>query len=280
MTSCSETGGRLRVRFERNASRVVFDPGSHSFVVTWSKCNRPAGERLASSRDALRWIPSISAVTTLYDRGCVPSCQTVYAATAVGRAWDAGDRACLDTEGARKAAELVRDIATVCGDPSAQSASCDAGQAMRHLLDEMAAVRFAGADLSDEAVASVLESLGKATDECLAVPGFREWAPRDMRRRFLFGMKRRECTDVVYTLASLLFSTGSCPLLSLSDSRALRLNGIAESGLDGRFDRDAVMAFFRFALEKMRGMKADGRSSLGVHLTQQQLTDTISQKNN
>ena len=94
-----------RTRFERHASQVVFDPDSSSFVVTWAKCSLPMEERVASHKDPLTWIPSVSAMATLYDRGCVPHTQTVYAARAVGRAVDAGDREMLDTEGAKKAAE-------------------------------------------------------------------------------------------------------------------------------------------------------------------------------
>ena len=271
---------RPRVRFERNASRVVFDPGSRSFVVTWSKCNKTPDERISSCKDPARWVPSISAITTLYDRGRVSADQIVFAAKAVGRAWDAGDRDLLDTEEAKKAAELVRDIAEMCPDPSSQSASCDVGQAMRSLLDEIAAVRFSGADISDGAADSVLESMDRAAAECLAEHGFTDWSARDMRRRFLYCLRRKECTDVVYTLVSLLFDAGACPLLSMSDRRTMRLHGLSVSGLDRKFDAETIGSFLRFALGKMRTMKSEGRSRMNVHLTQQQLTDSISQKTN
>ena len=155
MPSSSDTtrkGKSRRTRFERHASQVVFDPVSSSFVVTWEKCSKPMEQRVAAHRDPLVWIPSVSAMATLYDRGCVPHTQTVYAARAVGRAVDAGDREMLDTEGAKKAAELVRDLSSMCVDATSPSVERDIRQAMRHLLDEIAAVRFlnSNARLFDE----------------------------------------------------------------------------------------------------------------------------------
>lgn len=60
----------------------------------------------------------------------------------VGCAFDAGDRELLDTEAARKAAEIVRNMSCVCWDPSSPVSVQDVGQAMRRLSDEIAAVRF------------------------------------------------------------------------------------------------------------------------------------------
>lgn len=262
---------KRKVRFERNASRIAFDAGSSSFVVTWSKCGRSAEERLAAKRGPENWIPSVSAVTTLYDRGCIPHEQIVYAARAVGKAWSEGDREFLDTDGAKKAAELVADLSSMCVDPSSPVVASDLGQAMRHLLDEIAAVRFADAPAADFEEGAVMPSLEKAAGECLANREFLSWPKASMRKRFLYCLGRKERTDVVYTLVALLFDCGSCPLLSLTDRRALRMRAPR-----GQFDRDGAMSFARFALSRMREAKSEGRSRIKDRMTAQQLTDMLS----
>lgn len=266
---------RRRVRFERHPSQVMFDPSSLQFVVTWSKCGLLPEKRLEARRDPMTWIPSVSAVATLYDRGCVPQNQIVYAAMAIGRAWTAGDRVDLDTDDAKKAAELVHDLASMCVDANSASVARDVGQAMRHLLDEMARVRFMNAREEDFEEGIVMPALEKATAECLGTEGFCTWPHSSMRRRFLFCLNRKERTPVVYTLVSLLFDTGSCPLLSLSDRRTLRMIAFRGTGLVLTFNMDNASAFFRNALSKMREMKVDGRSSLGARMTQKQLADSV-----
>ena len=268
-------GKSRRTRFERHASQVVFDPVSSSFVVTWEKCSKPMEQRVAAHRDPLVWIPSVSAMATLYDRGCVPHSQTVFAARAVGRAVDAGDREMLDTEGAKKAAELVRDLSSMCVDATSPSVERDVRQAMRHLLDEIAAVRFLNLPAKALEVSEVMPVLDKAAAECFSASGFVSWPAQSMRRRFMFCLNKRERTEVAYTLVSLLFDVGSCPLLSLSDRRVLRMQSIKASGIDERFSTESVHGFFMYALGKMRGMKDEGRSSLGARMTQQQLADSL-----
>lgn len=264
-----------RARFERHASRVVFDPDSSSFVVTWAKCSRPIEERVAAHKDPLTWIPSVSSIAMLYDRGCIPHSQTVFAARSVGRAIEAGDRYMLDTEGAKKAAELVRDLSSMCVDATSPSVERDVGQAMRNLLDEIASVRFLNTPASELEESLVMPILDKATEECFSVHGFSSWPVQSMRRRFMFCMKKRERTEVSYTLVSLLFDSGSCPLLSLSDRRALRMQSIKASGIDDAFIPETVHVFFMHALNTMRAMKDEGRSRLGSRMTQQQLADSL-----
>lgn len=263
------------MRFERHASQVVFDPDSSSFVVTWAKCSKPVEERVAEHKDPLSWIPSVSAIATLYDRGCIPHSQTVFAARAVGRAVDAGDREMLDTEGAKKAAELVRDLSSMCVDATSPAVERDVRQAMRHLLDEIAAVRFINTPAKALEISEVMQVLDKATDECFSSHGFVSWPAQSMRRRFMFCLNKRERTEVAYTLVSLLFDVGSCPLLSLSDRRALRMQSIKASGIDDVFMPETVHNFFLHALKTMRGMKDEGRSRLGERMTQQQLADSL-----
>lgn len=266
---------RRRVRFERHASQVVFDPATNDFVVTWAKCNLPVDQRIAARRDPLVWIPSVSAIATLYDRGRVPQGQTVYAAMAVGRAWAAGDRDMLDTEGAKKAAELVHDLSTMCVNAASPSVARDVGQAMRHLLDEMAYVRFLNTPTESLEDAVVMPPLDKSIAECFGLVGFSGWPAPSMRRRFMFCLNKRERTEVAYTLVSLLFDVGSCPLLSLTDRRLLRMQAIKSSGIEANYSPESVHAFFSYALSKMREAKADGRPNVGSKMTQQQLADSL-----
>ena len=261
------------MKFERHSSRVVFDPSSLQYVVTWTRCGVPEAARLAAKKDPMSWIPSVHAISTLYDRGCVPQEQAVYAAMAIGRAWASGDRDQLDTEGARNAAELVHDLSTMCVDANSPAVAKDVCQALRHLLDEMAKVKFMNLDAAELEDAAVIPALEKAAAECSAVDGFWTWPPHSMRRRFLFCLNRKERTPVAYTLVSLAFDCGSCPLLSLSDRRVLRMMSSAGDG-----DSDAVArlsAFFRVALSKMRSMKREGRTTLGAKMTQNQLADSV-----
>jgi hypothetical protein len=268
---------RRRVRFERHASQIVFDPSASAFTVTWSKCGLSDAERLSQRKDPLVWLPSVAAIADLYDRGRVPQSNVVHAAQAIGRAWMAGDRDMLDTEGAKKAAELVHDLSSMCVDPSSPSVARDVGQAMRHLLDEIAGVRFMNLDAECLEEGSVLPPLCKSASECFSIPEFVSWPAPSMRRRFLFCLNKRERTLVAYTLVALLFDTGSCPLLSLSDRRTLRMESIKASGLDGDFSVDSVGLFFGHALSRMRDTKSDGRSRIASVMTQQQLSDAVSE---
>lgn len=269
--------GTRRTRFERHASQVVFDPTSSSFVVTWAKCNRPVEERIAERKDPMAWIPSVSAIAELYDRGCIPRSQIVSAARAIGRAWSAGDRDMLDTEGAKKAAELVHDLSAMCVDASSQAVARDVGQAIRRLLDEMAAVRFAGCDMDDLREEKVIPPLEKSVAECFKIADFITWPYKSMRRRMMYCLNRKERTPVTYTLLSLLFDIGPCPLLSLSDKRAVRAAAMSESGLGGEFLEGTVVSFFKVALRIMRNVKADGDYAKTFStIPQQQLIDSIS----
>ena len=266
---------RRRIRFERHPSQVMFDPSSSQFVVTWAKCGKPDEERLAARRDPMTWIPSVGAVATLFDRGCVPPEQVVFAARAIGRAWDAGDRDMLDTEDAKKAAELVHDLSSMCVDASSSSVARDVGQAIRHLIDEMAAVSFMNLRSEDLEDSEVMPALEKASAECLSIDGFGMWTHASMRRRFLYCMNRKERTPVAYTLVSLFFDTGSCPLLSLSDRRTLRMIAFRGTNLALSFTVEHMVGFFKNALSKMREMKASGRCSLIEKMTTKQLADSL-----
>lgn len=265
---------KRRVYFERHSSRLVFDAASGDFLVSWSKCNRSETERLAARKDPQTWIPSVLALATLYDRGCISPDRIVPLARAIGRAWSAGDREMLDTEGARKAAELVHDLASLCVDASSPAVIRDLGHALRHLLDEIAAVRFANYPRELMDPEKVLFDLEQALDVCLAHPDFRSWPARSMRKKFIYAL-RDSTTAFVASLVALLFDTGTCPLLSLADRRALRLRAVQASGLDAQFARDAVCAFFRFAVDQMVQAKDADRTGLGTVFTQQQLADSL-----
>ena len=53
------------------------------------------------------------------------------------------------------------------------------------------------------------------------------------------------------------------------------MQSIKASGIDETFSPESVHGFFMYALGKMRGMKDEGRSSLGARMTQQQLADSL-----
>ena len=251
----------------------MFDPSLSQFVVTWAKCGKSDEERLAARRDPMTWIPSVGAIATLFDRGCVPSGQVVFAARAIGRAWEAGDRDMLDTEDAKKAAELVHDLSSMCVDAGSSAVARDVGQAIRHLIDEMSAVAFMNLRAEELDDSAVIPALEKAASECLSIDGFAMWTHASMRRRFMYCLNRKERTPVAYTLVSLFFDTGSCPLLSLSDRRTLRM--IAFKGTNLTFSVKNTVEFFKNALSKMREMKASGRCSLVEKMTTKQLADSL-----
>lgn len=265
-----------KVRFERHASQVIFDPATSSFVVTWAKFGKTYRERMAAVKDPLSWLPSVSSIATLYDRGVIQQNQIAFAAIAVGKALDAGDRDMLDTESARKAAELVRDISCMCKDPTSQSESRDLGQAMRSLVDEIAAVRLSETDLSEMDEKKSFETLRNAMQRCFETDGFLSWSPSSMRRKFMFCLKRHDRTPFIYTLVSLAFDVGACPLLSLSDRRSLRMVVANESGLSERMTPDTMSAFFRKAISMMRNARANGQTRVCNDVTQQQLADSVS----
>lgn len=253
-----------RVRFERHPSRIVLDPSASSFVVSWTKCGVDEKSRLAASRDPNRWLPAVSAVADVCERGCVSGDGVWAAAASIGRAYDAGDRYLLDTDAAKKAAEMVRDLASM------HAGKSDVWQAIRHLLDEIAHVRFANAPLS-EFDERILVPLFRAFDACMAVDGFADWPPASMRRRFLYCLRRNERTQVAYTLVGLFFDVGSCPLLSLADRRTIRMRANSIFNGSGRGRKE----LFAFCLSEMASAKKAGLSSIGARMTQQQLADSL-----
>lgn len=263
------------VKFERHASQIVFDPASLSFVVTWAKCNRTPEERLAKRAPA-HFIPSIGAIATLFDRGLVDSAHVVYAAKSVGAAWKAGDMDGLDTEEAKKAVELVSDLSSMCVNPSSTSVSADIGQAFRHMLDELAAVRFLNTPIAEFKDEAVLPALDKAVAECLGTAGFLNWPAMAKRRRMLFCLNRKERTEVTYTLVSMLFDTGSCPLLSLADRRIIRMHASKASGLGLGEGSGIYEAFFRQALLEMREMREADMAHVAGRLSPKEMLDMVS----
>lgn len=263
------------VKFERHASQIVFDPVSLSFVVTWAKCNRTLDERLAKRAPA-HFIPSIVSIATLFDRGLIDTSHVVYAAKSVGAAWKAGDRDGLDTEEAKKAVELVSDLSSMCVNPSSTSVSADIGQAFRHMLDELAAVRFLNTPIAEFKDEAVLPALDKAVAECICTAGFLDWPAMAKRRRMLFCLNRKERTEVTYTIVSMLFDTGSCPLLSLSDRRIIRMHASKASGLGLGEGSGTYQSFFRYALLEMREMRESDTAHVSGRLSPKEMLDIVS----
>lgn len=267
---------RSGLRFERNPSQVIFNPAEGAYVVTWAKCNLPVEARIAKQKDCLKWRPSVSAMASLFDRGRIEQENTVAAARAIGAAWRAGDRFLLDTDGAKKATELVSDLSGMCVDPKSPDVIRDIRQALRRLVDEIAAVRFTSELEANFDRSKILPSLSKAIRECLKNKDFCSWPASSQRRRFLYCLNKHERSKVAYTLVALLFDTGACPLLSLSGSRALRTVSIAASKLGLEFSAENVDRFFEIALGKMQEARKDLTIQFQDMITQQQLSDSVS----
>ena len=258
------------MRFERHASRVAFDQSIPGYVATWSKCGLPDARRITGRPDPSRWIPSIAAMATLYDRGAVPQDRIVCAGRAVAMAWNAGDREMLDSESAKGAAEMVRGIALSSG-----PGEMDMMQAMRTLADEIAAVRLMDAPRESLCDGAVMRALEMACAECMSVPGFASWPAQSMRRRFIFCLRKRHRTDFAYTLASVLFGAGACPLLPLRDRVSLAraaaeacAGGVGGEG-SGECGGEAMSAQsmasrLRFAAERILEIKDMGLPGTGV----------------
>lgn len=233
-----------RVRFERNASRIVFDPQSACFVVTWIKCDRPEEERVSGRQDPVKWVPSIHALVDLFDRGKVAHSQILPMAKAIGRAWSLGDRESLDTESAKYAAELVSQLASTYTTESQDDIATDIGQAIKCLSEEIARVRFMLTSFDDVSVNKTLDSLKRAVSECLAIPGYATWSNESQRRRFLFSLSKKERTELVYSIAALLFRCGACPLVPMGERKELRYDDEISSSKINNY-LEWVMQLFR-----------------------------------
>jgi len=277
----SGTGGERRrpaFRFERMPARITLDPGLGFYVVTWSKCGESEERRLSASKDPAIWMPSVSAVAELFDRGCVSQDRIIPAAVSVRRAWEAGDRLNLDTEGARNAASFVSAVLSMRADSSEQSFARDVWKAMRSLADEIAMARFVSEPSGSFAEDAVMPVMERAIAESSAEEGFLSWNPQCRRRRLLYAVRKRDATPVVYTLTSLLFDTGSCPLLPMLARRSVRAAAGAESGFFGSvgFSAEKATAFVASALRIMREANESGLPSPSTKMTQQQLADSVS----
>ena len=262
------------IHIETHPSRVVFDPVSSSFVVTWAKCDRPENERVLAHKNPAVWIPSVSSIAELYDRGKIKGVQIIYAARSIGRALEAGDRHLLDTDAAKCAAEMVSRLEACRRDEKTQSACRDIGQSIRNLLDEIARVKFMGlseGDLGNEAV----DILDRAFVKCFHIHGFCGWPMPSKRRRMLYEIKSRDRSEVVYAAVALLFDTGPCPILSMKNRRALRIKAVDESHIDSGMTPDSVHKFFSYIVSVMSEMKKAGDIDVPFCVTQQEMSDMV-----
>lgn len=272
------------VRFERHASRVVYDQSMNALVVSWSKGDINSRKRLEARKDLKFWKPSVDAVLTLWDRMGSPEGLVFAVANAVRDAYETGDRSVLDTEAARKAASLVCDLmrlhaaATESSSTTEDISANDVRCALRRLMDEMAVVRFSNLPESAFAEESVLPQVVKALTACYAVPAFTAWVAASCRRRFLYELSNRGRTEVVYALAGLFFAVGSCPLLTASDRVALRDAILNDLGPCCN-DLASTQAFFREALARLRALKHEGKAQFAsLKISPQKLADSLPNK--
>lgn len=133
-------------------------------------------------------------------------------ARTIKEAWLAGDRYLLDTDEAKKAAELVTDLADTKPD------AIDICSALMDLLNAIAKVRLADTKMEDFEVQQICTD---AITKCFETPGYTEWSGQARRRRFLYELKRKHRTPVTYTLMGLYFEYGATPLLTAKQRHEL-----------------------------------------------------------
>jgi len=188
------------MKFEKRTRKVMYVASDDIYRAT-------AG--VVTSRDRIPLNPrkhlvGVAAAVTFWDNvdrreHCLGCARTIKAA------WQAGDRYLLDTDDARKAAELAADLADTRPD------AVDICAALVDLINAIAKVRLANTPMeSFDVLGACTEAIGK----CLAIPEFNGWSVQAQRRRFLYELPRKDRSTVTYTLMGLYFRHGATPLLT------------------------------------------------------------------
>ena len=188
------------MKFEKRTRKVMYVASADIYRAT-------AGVVTSRDRaplDPKRHLVGIAAAVTFWDNvdrrdHCLGCARTIKAA------WQAGDRYLLDTDDARKAAELVADLADTKPD------AIDICAALVDLLNAIAKVRLSNTPMESF---DVLGACTEAISKCLAVPEFGSWSVQAQRRRFLYELPRKDRSTVTYTLMGLYFRHGATPLLT------------------------------------------------------------------
>lgn len=195
------------MKFEKRPRKVMYVQSEDVYRVT----NDPVTARRRIPVDRRRKLVGIAAAVTFWDNvekrsHCLGCARTVM------EAWNTGDRYLLDTDDARKAAELVADLAKTKPD------NIDICAALLDLSNEIARVRMINTPL---AAFDVLATCSETITKCFQVPDFKDWPPQSQRRRFLYELGRKDRNTVTYTLMDLYFGYGATPLLTTKQRQEL-----------------------------------------------------------
>lgn len=218
------------MKFEKRTRKVVYVESCDIYRAT--SC--VVTSRTRTPLDPRRHLVGVAAAVTFWDNvdrrnHCLGCARTVK------EAWLAGDRYLLDTDDARKAAELVADLADSRPD------AIDICAALLDLLNAIAKVRLSNTPMEAfDVLAACTEAIGK----CYAIPEFCGWSPQAKRRRFLYELPRKDRTNVVHTLMGLYFEHGATPLLTSKQRQSLMT-------LDRGVGVDGAVRFFDNCLRQM-----------------------------
>jgi hypothetical protein len=206
------------MRFEKRTKRVMYVQSGDIYRVT----SDPVTDKRRNPMDTRRHLVGVAAAVTFWDsvdrrNHCLGCARTVK------EAWKTGDRYLLDTDEARKAAELVADLADSKPD------AIDICAALVDLQNAIAKVRLSNTPLE---AFDVLPACTAALEKCYGIPEFIGWSVQAQRRRFLYELQRKDRTSVTYTLMGLYFKHGATPLLT-SKQRQELLALPREDGVSG-----------------------------------------------
>lgn len=218
------------MKFEKRTRRVMYVGTSDIYRVTSDVVT--AKKRIPL--DSRRHLVGIAAAVTFWENvdrreHCLGCARTIK------EAWVTGDRYLLDTDDARKAAELVADLANTKPD------NADICAALIDLSNAIAKVRLSNTPLESF---DVLSACTAAIEKCFALPEFKGWSAQAQRRRFLYELHRKERTTVTYTLMGLYFKHGATPLLTSKQRQELMT-------LDRGDGAEGAVRFFDDCLRQM-----------------------------
>lgn len=218
------------MKFEKRTRKVVYVESCDIYRATFDVVT----SRTRTPLDPKRCLVGIAAAVTFWDNvdrrnHCLGCARTIK------EAWNAGDRYLLDTDDARKAAELVADLADMKPD------AIDICAALIDLMNAIAKVRMSNTSLEEF---DILSSCTDAAKRCYEIDGFRDWTVQARRRRFLYELPRKDRTNVAYTLMGLYFEYGATPLLTSKQRQELM-------ALDRGDGADGACMFFDNCLRQM-----------------------------
>lgn len=204
------------MKFEKKPRRVIYVPEQDIYRATYDSVT---AQKRTPISPKLRLVGVAAAVFFWDNIDTKPEGSDTYAkahclgcARTIKEAYLAGDRYLLDTDDARKAAELVVDLVDT------QPEDADICSALIDLSNAIAKVRMLNTPIE---AFDVLQPCVDALEKCLAVPGYETWSIQSRRKRLMYELPRKYRTSVTCTLLGLLFNYGSTPLLTKKQQKEL-----------------------------------------------------------